>query len=116
MNKKELKSLIAYTVENGGATLAPNGKIVSFPIGYQVAEKQHEKIISLEKGLPLETLNAYLLTAKKARGFVGLWIEDNKLYLDISLHILNKGIALSMGRKEKQLSIYEWESGLCLAC
>lgn len=118
MKKQDLKNLIAYALENGGATINGNGKIVSFPFGYQVAIREYEKKIPLSSvdNIALETINNYLLVAKKARAFVGLWLDNETLYLDISNHIQNKGVALSIGRKEKQLSIFDWGALDCIAC
>ena len=117
MNKKELLVIKDYTRANNGLTLNHNGKIVNLSSGFMVSMHQHEKIYSSLDELDLETINAYLLQATKLcksertyKAFVGLWVdaEDNgKTYLDISLLIPNKQLALSLARTEQQKAIFD---------
>ena len=39
--------------------------------------------------------------------YIGLWLDNNKMYIDISINIIDKVEALEFGKKNKQLAIYD---------
>lgn len=44
---------------------------------------------------------------KKLSAFVGFWIDDGKIYLDISVNVGDKKEALRIAKENKQLAIYD---------
>lgn len=123
MNKKDLIVIKDYARANEGLTLNANGKVLSLQDGFMVAIKEHERVYQDIQELDIETLNAYMLMCKKLnkegkKCFVGFWIDssdNNKFYLDISLKVSNKQLALSLGKREKQLSIFDNARKDCVA-
>lgn len=98
---------------NGGATINKYGVRVSMKTGYQIS-KQDLLII------PVENLNKFILKEMikkliKRGDYLGVWIDDDKAYIDISCRIATKSKAIEMGRELNQLSILRWSDMECLA-
>ena len=106
MNNKQLKLLKDYVLKNGGATLKNNGAFMDLAAGFMVSLADTEKKISLSS-LKLKDLNNYLKLAKNKNAFVGLWLDNNILYLDLSVNIINKNEALKVAKNNSQLAIYD---------
>ena len=111
MLKSELKKLL----ENGGATLNKNGEGVNFKNDYQVSKKDCYI-------LPVRFINKILTAVNdllndiKTGDFVGLWVDNKKLYIDISERIKSLKKALRVGKARKQISVFCWSSGDCVYC
>ena len=56
--------------------------------------------------LTVNDVNNYLLLAKKLKAYCGLWIDNNILYLDISIRVNDLKLAKRLGLKNKQLAIF----------
>lgn len=103
MNTATIKKII----KNGGATLDASGRSVSFSSGYQVSRRDCYAI-------PVDKVNAITRAVVKLfkelnRGdFVGLWIDDGKIYIDISVHVKKREHAERLGRALLQISIRDW--------
>lgn len=122
MNKQVLEFIKQVATKYGGITLNHNGKVAKLNSGFSVSKKQYEKVYNSIESLDLETLNNYLLLARKInktnktyKVWVGLWIDSGKLYLDISMNIENKGIAIQVARQEKQLAIFDNFNKVCIS-
>lgn len=122
MQKQVLEFIKRIATKYGGITLNHNGKVAKLNSGFSVSKKQYEKVYNSIESLDLETLNNYLLLARKInkanktyKVWVGLWIDNNKLYLDISMNIENKGIAIQVARQEKQLAIFDNFNKVCIS-
>ena len=98
---------------NGGMTLDKNANAISYSNGYQVSAED------------LEIIPAYRLTKKHLLEMLakipngsnlGIWIDNNKAYIDRSARIGNKRLALKVGRELNQISIYDWKTGDCIPC
>lgn len=111
MKLQTLKNII----NNGGATLNKNGDAVNFASGYQVSKKD---CYTLDINNTAEVLNAInkLLNTIKADEFAGIWIEDGKTYIDISIKIDSLADALKLGKELKQISIFDWNAKKCIYC
>lgn len=111
MKIQTLKNII----KNNGATLNKNGETVNFASGYQVSKKD---CYTLSINNTTEILNAInkLLNTIKADEFAGIWIEEGKAYIDISIKIDSLSEALQLGRELKQISIFEWNTKKCIYC
>jgi hypothetical protein len=111
--KNITKATINSILNNGGATFNYNGERVQMKSGYQVS-KQDLVIV------PIADFNKYLIKALVemlgGRGeYLGVWVDDGKVYVDISCRVATKRDAMQMGRDLNQLSILRWADMECLA-
>lgn len=111
MELQTLKSII----NKGGATLNSQGRAVNFKKGYQVSKKD---CYTLNINNTVEILNAIneLLSTIKANEFAGIWIEEDKAYIDVSIKIDLLADALKLGKELKQISIFDWNTKKCIYC
>lgn len=102
-----MKKLIEKILENGGATLDAKLENADLNSGYMVSEVGAEKVFRLDDVEGIEsTLKEY---AKRisSNEYVGAWVDDSKLYIDISKHYKSQKQALKVGADNKQLAIYD---------
>ena len=103
-----------YILKNGGATLDFMGEIKNFDFGYMVSKKGTDLVIDFD------TLNDYTLHAI-IRGymynvfgsqvdFVGLWLDNGKLYFDVSALVRDFDNAIQLGKDNEQLAIFDNEN------
>ena len=108
---KDTKKLIDEIVQNGGATLNNELENANLNGGYMVSMVGHETIISLEDLKDYKqvekTLIEYKKLARKNKAFIGAWINNNKLYLDLSKNYKRLGNAMKIGKKNNQLAIFD---------
>lgn len=105
----KLKSIIS----NNGGTLNSNGEIVTYVRGYQVS---HRDLYIIPVYKMRKSFVIWCLACLKENEHLGLWVDNNKVYIDLSEHIATKKEAMRLGRKRKQLSIFNWRTGDCIAC
>lgn len=109
MNIKTLKQII----KNGGATLNKNGEAVNFKKGYQVSKKDCYTLSINNTSEVLTAINNTLNTINKNE-FCGLWIENNFIYIDISVKINTIEKALKLGKELDQISVFDWYNKKCI--
>ena len=115
MKKNELKTIISYIKENGGVTLKSNETLLNANVGYMVSLAGYEKQLSLDN-VSIEIVNDYIQKARKMTKnikhnvYVGFWMDGNILYLDLSIKIESRQLALSLARKNNQLAIFDLQS------
>jgi hypothetical protein len=117
MNTSQLLNQVLTT---GGATVKPNLKPYTGK-GYAVAiSKRYEKIIPLDgdsgalQGLFNEALTDLRFAAASRGAYIGAWIDQGKLYLDLSEVMDSKAKAIDLGLKRGQLGIFSFETGLTI--
>lgn len=104
-----LDKIINEAIKNGGATLTATLDNASLKYNYMVSLYGHEATFKVDdmEGLK-EGLKAY---QKKASGkkdlYIGLWVNDGLVYLDLSINICKKRDALRIGKQNKQKAIYD---------
>ena len=112
-----MKNITLATIKsikrNGGATINKYGERVTMKTGYQVSKE--DLLI-----IPVDELNKLILKEliKKLinRGeYLGVWIDNGNVYIDISCRIATKSKAMEMGRELNQLSVLRWRDCECLA-
>lgn len=96
-------SILHTMCEEGGATLR-KGEPVAYPTGYQVGLH----------GKRTRNIEIALDTVLKWGGNAGLWKHRGFWYIDESIHVDTLAEAMELGRKHKQLSIFDWATGECL--
>lgn len=111
MKLQTLKNIIS----KGGATLNSQGRAVNFGKGFQVSKKDCYTLNINNTAKILNAINE-LLNTIKADEFAGIWIEEGKAYIDISIKIDSLSQALQLGRELKQISIFDWNTKKCIYC
>ena len=109
MDKRQIKKILV----SGGATLNSDGVAVSFRDGYQVSKKDCYKIAVEKVNQIARAVNKLLLTVNRGE-FVGVWVDDNKVYIDISVRVRKQEKAERIGRSLHQLAIYDWSACDCI--
>ena len=105
---KNLKEFVAAIVKNGGATYnlanggtPTNGYMVSkkgFEIKFWDVPIEHAVILFIQK---------YGFELNNPENFLGAWMDEGTLYLDISNHYTDKDEALKQGIVNQQRAIYD---------
>lgn len=104
---------VASINNNGGATMnTDSGEIQKLAKGYMVSYKDREKIVDLKDFTP-EILDEY--RQKNQIGlyndFIRAWVNDNKVYLDVSHRFYRLDEAQEFGKENNQYSIWDNEKG-----
>lgn len=94
-------------IENGGATLNANLQPMYFVSGYQVSEKDILTIAIDELNQAKPDIILSLVTLSEGQ-YIGLWVNEGKLYVDKSIHVPTLKKALAMGKKLNQKAILRW--------
>lgn len=102
------KNEIAEIIKKGGATLDKNGEAVTFKKGFQVSIKDcftldFRDIMQIKKAI-----SGLLKRAKKTGEFVGVWVDGEAVYIDISEYIGDEKKAIEAGKKRQQKAIFNW--------
>ena len=106
---KNLNEFVASIIENGGATynLAMGDTAHS---GYMVSKKGFEMKFPTEKNVKqavIQFMEAYGFELYEVENFMGAWIDEGVLYLDISNNIADRRKAIKEGYKNEQLAIFD---------
>lgn len=105
MNDKKIMEIL----ENKGATLDKNYNNFNSDNGFMVSIKGQE--VKVNKN-DIEEIKKEI---EKKRGFIGnkkglfigLWLENDVLFIDVSIHIVNYLEALEVARNNEQLAIFD---------
>ena len=104
LNNKMIKKMI----KNGGATLDYNYNNFNASTGFIVSLDGYEAKIDIDN---IEAIKKAIENkkeiAQKIKGYIGLWVDNGLMYIDISKHIINYNRALEVARNNKQLAIYD---------
>lgn len=109
MTIKELKNII----KNGGATLNSKGESVNYNRGYQVSKKDCYTLTIKNIKKILTAVNS-LLNSIKSGEFVGLWVDNGLIYIDVSERVERLSVAIIKGVERKQKSIFDWCLSRCI--
>ena len=100
---------IMEIIENKGATLDYNYNDFKSENGFMVSLKGQE--IKIDKtdiqGIKKEIEKKREFIKDKKGLYVGLWLEDDIIYIDVSVHIINYLRALEVARNNDQKAIYD---------
>lgn len=105
-----LKEIILKSIKQGGATLDKYYKPLNQKTGYMVSLANHETTftINTDINIIINKVQEYQkLIKQKQHHFIGLWVDDNTIYLDISKHFQDKQNAVNFGIDNDQLAIYD---------
>jgi hypothetical protein len=112
MTENQLKTIIL----NGGASLNKQLEVVSVNTGYLVSiPSKYTKVLTID------TDYATMLKAMQdmsseinvdgSGAYVGLWVNDGKLYIDLSINFNDLQVALNIAREFKQIAIWDAVNG-----
>ena len=104
INEKFLKNELT---KKGGLTLDKNLEVLTKKDGYIASYQNSEKTFTFDKLAQLK--NEILKRAEnlKKDEFVGLWVNNNIIYLDTSIILENKVECLEFAKDNKQLAIFD---------
>ena len=110
-----LKDLYNYVLENNGATFCPVTKELFKPEdGFMVSNEDSEIIIYKEEltfSKFAEIIDGMILFENE---YVGIWIDNNKVYFDTSIHWSNLGFALIEGMTNNQKVIWDFKQNAAI--
>jgi len=106
---KNLKEFVAAIIENGGATynLANGGTVDK---GYMVSKKGFEMKFQPEVDVTqavCQFIKEFGFELYEVENFIGAWIDEGVLYLDVSNNFTKRSDAIREGYKNEQLAIYD---------
>ena len=106
---KNLKEFVASIIENGGATynLANGGTVDK---GYMVSKKGFEMKFQPEVDVTqavCQFIKEFGFELYEVENFMGAWIDEGILYLDISNNFAKRSDAIREGYKNEQLAIFD---------
>jgi len=110
------QDLLDIALKNGGFTFGiKSGRLIDKSSGYMVSIAGRERIVKrhLIQALAIAEYikdNLSILSSDNDIYF-GAWISDDNVYLDVSIWIENRNIALSFGRGQKQIAIWDIANG-----
>lgn len=103
--------LINEIIKNGGATLTRELKQAELKKGYMVslegAESQTNK--NDYKAIIQAIKEKQEIVKDNSDLYIGLWVDNDTMYVDVSINISDKVEALEFGKKNKQLALYDLE-------
>ena len=107
MTKNDLTKILRA----GGVTLSASGEAVEYSRGYQVSVCDLAIIDTNREADAVSFINSQ----KLAKGeFLGLWVDDDKLYIDKSRHFNSRTEAIKQGLALNQISIFNWSNKTCI--
>jgi len=105
-----LNKLIQLALENEGASLSLNSGIFNPKVGFFASYKVNEIVIPKD-ALNKESLLTYIsLNEAELRtngNFIGVWIEADLVYLDVSRQFANECDCKEFAIANKQLAYYD---------
>ena len=103
---------IKKIINNGGATLDKDLKDFSSNVGFMVSIKGQEAKVNKNdiKGIEREIEKKREFIKNKKGLYVGLWLEDDVMFVDVSIHIVDYLEALEVGRENDQKAIFDLKS------
>lgn len=111
-----MKNITVATIKaikrNGGATINKYGERITMKTGYQVS-KCDLLVLSVDE-FGKEVLKTLIKKIILRGEYLGVWIDNGKVYIDISCRVATKKQAMKMGRELNQLSVLRWRDGECL--
>lgn len=108
------KKQITQYLNEGGATLTPDGTAAHFSRGYQVAGAAAVVVVPVRD--INEALKAVenLLNTCKAGELVGLWVDGGRVYIEKSEHVNRLSEAMQKGIERGEKSIFDWALSRCI--
>lgn len=102
-NNIDIKKIIV----EGGATLNKYGEDFISNEGFMVSVFGAE-FKTTDEEIAKNKIEEYIEKIQTEEGlFVGVWVDEGEVYIDLSIHILNYNEALEVARNNKQKAIFD---------
>lgn len=100
---------IIEIIENKGATLNYNLDNFNSDKGFMVSIKGQEAKVNKNdiQGIKKEIEKKREFIGNKKGLFIGLWLDNDIMFIDVSIHIIDYLEALEVARNNDQLAIYD---------
>lgn len=100
---------IIEIIENKGATLDKNYNNFSSDNGYMVSLKGQEIKVNKNdiQGIKKEIEKKRKFIENKKGLYIGLWLDNDIMFIDVSIHIIDYMEALEIARNNEQLAIFD---------
>ena len=106
MNKK-MDEIINNIKVNGGSTLTKKLNSIRKKSGFMVSLPGSEIVVDIEDKNISDLLREQVEKINSKNEYLGTWIDNKKMYIDISINIKTLKKALELGKEYKQLAIYD---------
>lgn len=108
MTKQRLDEIIA----RGGASLTKALEYAILDSGYLVSvPSKYAKVLTINDDYDMMIKSIEDMTNEinvdGLGAYVGLWVNDGKLYIDLSVQFNDRQVAINIGREFKQKAIYD---------
>lgn len=104
---KDKKIDIKKIILEGGATLNKYGEDFVSDNGFMVSVFGAE-FKTTDEEIAKSKIEEYIEKIQTEEGlFVGVWVDEGEVYVDLSIHILNYNEALEVARNNKQKAIFD---------
>lgn len=107
--EKFTKELYKKMLKNGGLTINKHMEELSYNEGYMVSIYGYEKQLKSFSFEEVEKVVSEYQKIVKGALYIGFWIDNNVLYIDISKYVFHKSQALKLGKQNKQIAIFDLE-------
>ena len=108
--EKFTKKLYEKMIKNGGLTINRHMEELTYNRGYMVSVYGYEKKLDDFSFEEVEKVVSEYQQIVKGALYIGFWIDNGVLYIDISKYIYNKSQALKFGKQNKQIAIFDIEN------
>lgn len=110
---ENIKNIITKGLKNGGFTIDKELKDIKEDNGFMVSIIGFEKTYTINELKKLEEdIKKYQnIIATKKNYYIGLWIDQDIIYLDISRHYKDRQNAIEAGIENNQLAIWDIKKG-----
>lgn len=102
---------IRKLADGEGLTLK-DGKIITYKSGWQVGVK------GVTATSPEECIRKVRAASKRLgkKANCGVWLKDGIYYIDFSIRVDTKWLAIELGKAYEQISVYGWARGVLAYC
>lgn len=103
---------IKEILENKGATLTKTFRKSRIEKGYMVSLKGYEKQVKATQHTKLfgAIADAREIAKTVKHSYVGVWIENDIAYVDVSIRVRELEVAINIGIENEQLAIFDIEN------
>lgn len=107
--KELIKDIINKTLENGGTTTSILTKCMNPSAGFMCSIKDCDivDINSFDSSCIEKIISENIYLLSKDGVFLGTWVDEGKVYIDISENITDIENAKTVGIARKQLAIFD---------
>lgn len=107
---ENIKTIIEEIKENNGGTYNKELKSINASQGFIVSLQGYEKKCKTEQEIEKAIIENMEIVRGLDNAYLGAWIDEGIVYIDISVLVENKEDALELGKVNNQLAIYDIEN------